>query len=580
MAEDRSEAAAATRSDGPDVLIIGAGPTGLTLAAQLRTFGVRLRIIERLLDRAHESRALAVQARSLEVMQSLGLADTLVARGNTSARVVIHLASGTRVDARLDDIGAMDTRFPYILFVSQAETEAVLGEHLAGAGVAVERGVELIGFQAGEDDVACTLRHGDGRLETVRTRYLVGCDGAHSTVRGGAAIPFEGGPYPQDFVLGDVEVDGTLEAGVVNAFGGRQGIALFFPLGRPTTWRLIGIEAERQDETSADTGTSPEPTPTSPAPTTSALSLGELEAVAQAASGQRLRLHDPAWLARFRLHHRQATQYRSGRVILAGDAAHIHSPVGAQGMNTGIQDAWNLGWKLALVTRGAADPALLDTYEAERWPVGRFLLRNTDRLFSGVVAVTRNRLATWLANRVLPRLLPWVMASRARRARLFRFVSQLGIRYRQSPLAVAGEPRLSRGARAGDRLPDAVLARDGQSTTLQRQTAGPHLHLLLCGMPDAWDEQRISALRERYSDLLAIHYLTRVTTPGSLADVRGEAFARLGVDATAQYLVRPDGYIGFRCGGTDLDALEHYIVQWCSVPRHKARSGSLASRSQ
>jgi 2-polyprenyl-6-methoxyphenol hydroxylase-like FAD-dependent oxidoreductase len=199
-----------------DVLIVGAGPTGLTLAARLRTFGVPFRIVDRLLDRTHESRALAVQARSLEVLQSLGLAESLVARGNPSSRLLLHLNPhdtvevrlGDTVEVRLGDSDRADTRYPFILFVSQAVTEQVLLDHLAASGVEVERGVELVAFAGGADGVSCRLRHGDGREERVRSRYLVGCDGAHSTVRKGAGISFEGDAYPQDFVLGDVEIDG------------------------------------------------------------------------------------------------------------------------------------------------------------------------------------------------------------------------------------------------------------------------------------------------------------------------------------------------------------------------------------
>lgn len=537
--------------DHLDALVVGAGPTGLTLAAQLHRFGARFRIVDRLRDRIHESRALGVHARSLEILDALGLAHELVSRGNPAMRIALHLDRGRTTIVRIDDIGIAGTRFPYILFVSQAETEAVLSEHLESAGVRIERGVELAAFSMGEEDVTCTLRHDDGRVEHVRALYLAGCDGAHSTVRKGAGIPFEGGAYPQDFVLGDVEADGPLEPGALNAFPARAGVALFLPLGRPTTWRLIGIEP-------------PALRPPTAGPATLDLSLPELQALADAATGGRVRLRDPAWLARFRLHHRQAATYRAGRAFLAGDAAHIHSPIGAQGMNTGIQDAWNLGWKLALVVRGRAAPGLLDTYDAERWPVGRFLLRFTDRLFAGVVAITRSRLGTRVRNVLLPPLLRWLMSSRRRRARLFRLVSQLGIRYRRSPLAVeAGTPPPDGAPRAGDRLPDATLVRDdGSTTTLHRETAGPAFHLLLCGPPDTWDEAHVVALRDRWADLLSVHHLTRDPAPGAIADHKGEAFACLGVRRVAQLLLRPDGHIGFRADDTDLAPVARYLEHW------------------
>ena len=259
-------------SDVLDVLIVGAGPTGLTLAAQLHTFGLRTRLVDRLLDRTRESRALVVQARSLEVFQSLGLADALVARGRTTARLQIHVDNRVAAEVRLGDIAAVDTQFPFLLFVSQAETEGVLGEHLASVGMTVERGVEWINFQAGEDGVTCTLRHSNGREELVRARYLVGCDGAHSTVRRGAGMPFHGDAYPQHFLLGDVEVDGPLERDTIHSFGAGQGFTIFFPLGRPRSWRMIGMEANVPSAADAEGSTGD-------------LSLEELQIVADRSTG-------------------------------------------------------------------------------------------------------------------------------------------------------------------------------------------------------------------------------------------------------------------------------------------------------
>ncbi len=536
--------------DELDVLIVGAGPTGLTLAAQLHTFGTRFRIIDRLLDRAHESRALAVQARSLEVLQSLGLGEALVARGRTSTRLMIHFDHHKAVKVQLGSIGAVDTRFPFILFVSQAETEAVLEEYLASSGVAVERGVELIDFQLNDGGVDCVLRHHYGQEEQVCASYLVGCDGAHSTVRRGAGIPFEGGQYPQDFVLGDVEIAGPLELDTVHSFPGEGGFAIFFPLGRPATWRVIAMQDKNKD---AEQDVS----------LPSELSLEELQAIIDRPTGGSLRLHDPAWLTRFHLHHRQAEHYRAGRIFLAGDAAHIHSPAGGQGMNTGIQDAWNLGWKLALVARGVADDRLLDSYEAERWPVGRFLLGFTDRLFDMVTRLTSaSALLRWFRRTVVLRILSGVVFSRWVRAHAFHIVSQLGIRYRKSPAVTECEPGFLAGPKAGDRLPDGQLTRNGRSAYLQQELAGPHLHLLLCGQLDAWDPEQVSALAAKYAGLLNIHYLTRGEIADALVDSTGKTLARLGVDDAGQYLVRPDGHVGFRCADRDLCMVMQYLEHW------------------
>jgi 2-polyprenyl-6-methoxyphenol hydroxylase-like FAD-dependent oxidoreductase len=532
-----------SHNDQADVLVVGAGPTGLTLAAQVHALGARVRIVDRQPDRVHESRALAVQPRTLEVLRGLGIAQTLVERGNDTSRLQMH--AGERVIAvRLFDVGLEDTAYPFLLFISQTETEAVLNEHLAEQGVRVERGVELLEFQAGQEAVLCTVRHRDEGTERLHARYLVGCDGAHSSVRQGAAIPFEGGAYPQTFVLGDLEVDGDLERDVGHAFLGAGGMLFFFPLGRPASWRMLGLRPPGGE----DVRDRPQPP------------LAELQAIADAFAGGKLRLRDPVWLTYFRLHHRHAARYRAGRVFLAGDAAHVHSPAGAQGMNTGIQEAWNLGWKLALVSRGIADEALLDTYETERRPIGRFVLRFTDR--AATIATSESPVVRLLRTQLVPRVAPLVLRSSKLRAYGFRTLAQLRIHYRDSPAVQEGEPALSRGPRAGDRLPDARIARNGPTGWLQDAVAAPSFHLLLCGPADGWDADHLTALQDSYNGLLAVHRLGRHAAPGALHDRDGQAFARLGVDRAAQYLVRPDGHIGFRSAGTELGGVTGYLAHW------------------
>jgi len=534
------------------VLIVGAGPTGLTLAAQLHALGAGVRIVDRQLDRVHESRALAVQPRTLEVLRTLGISQKLVARGNDAVQLRLHFGEQV-VPIRLFDVGLEDTAYPFLLFVSQAETEALLNEHLAEHGIEVERGVESVSVSRGEQEVTCTLRHRGGSTEQVRARYLVGCDGAHSSVRQHAGIPFEGGPYPHTFALGDLEVDGDLERDAAHAFIGAAGILLFFPLGRPATWRIAGIRptvpgAKEQGRE-----------PVEPA-------LADLQTIANAFTGGRLRLRDPVWLTYFRLHHRHATRYRAGRVFLAGDAAHIHSPAGAQGMNTGIQDAWNLGWKLALVLNGVADEALLDSYEAERRPVGRLVLRFSDRATR--IATSPGPLLRLLRTHVV-RLAPLALRSKRGRSLVYRTLSQLAIRYRHSPAVEEGQPAPRRGPKAGDRLPDARIACDGQTFWLQEALATPTFHLLLCGPPADWDGNHIAALQDRYAGLVVIHRLAREAAPTVLHDVDGQAYARLGVERAAQFLVRPDGYVGYRSGGPDLNGLDRYLAQW--LPGARAR---------
>ncbi|MBW8771196.1 MAG: FAD-dependent monooxygenase [Gemmatimonadetes bacterium] len=552
------------------VVIVGAGPTGLALAAQLASFGVPFRLIDKSLDRAHESRAVGVQARTLELLQPYDLADALIARGNSTASLRFHFENGGSAGFRLSDFGADDTRFPFILFVSQAETEALLGDHLAARGLAIERGVELLQYDADEDGVDVTLRHGDGTEERVRAPYLIGCDGAHSTVRKLAAIPFSGDAYEQRFMLGDVEADvipsersaardvrDLLQRDTLHAFPGRYGVALFFPLGRPATWRVIAMST-RTSPVSVSTEQGEDRRSLS-----TPLTLEELQSAIDDATGGGVRVHDPAWLAHFRLHHRQASHYRSGRVFLAGDAAHIHSPVGAQGMNTGMQDAWNLGWKLALVLRGAAHASLLDTYEAERWPVGHALLRGTDRIFGLFTrAMSSNAAVAWLRRVVLPRVVPLAIGGERLRTYAFRFVSEIGIAYRDSTLATEGTPALSAGPRAGERLPDAPVRVHGRDSTLQREVVGPHFTLLMAlrGARRAEDDLgRVARRRDFVRGRRLVSSPDGARAPEDLVDAGGVAFDRLGVRDSAVYLIRPDGYVAYRCAGTDLDGAGRWL---------------------
>ena len=538
-----------------DVLVVGAGPTGLALAAELAAFGVRARLIDRGLDRVHESRALAIQPRTLEVLAGLGVTDELIAGGNRAVQLRMHVP-GRVVTVPMFDLGLEDTAYPFLLFLSQAETERVLGESLAAAGVPVERGVELAGLSNAADAATATLRHRDGREEVVSARYVAGCDGGHSSVRRLAGISFEGSSYPQTFVLADTEADGV-EPGAAHVFASGAGMLFFFPLVTPATWRLLAMRPPA-DRTPPDTP----------------VVLDEVQALASTYTGGTVRLHDPVWMTNFRLHHRAAARYRAGRVFLAGDAAHVHSPAGAQGMNTGIQDAVNLGWKLAQILRGVTDPALLDTYEAERAPIGSMVLRFTDRAFT--IATSTQPIVRLARTRLAPVVIPLALRARIARGYAFRAVAQLDIRYRHSHLSLDGPNPPRTGPKAGDRLPDASIAHHGQPGRLHRALAPAGWHLLLCGPPDAWPAQTLTELQERHPSLVTVRHLTMQNTPGALHDPDGQALRRLGLTAahTAQYLVRPDGHVGYRAGGTDTAQLARYLGRW--LPSSQANTSQSA----
>jgi 2-polyprenyl-6-methoxyphenol hydroxylase-like FAD-dependent oxidoreductase len=531
------------QTDAVDVLVVGAGPTGLTLAAELAALGVRLRVIDRARDRVHESRALAIQPRTLEVLAGLGITDQLVETGNKAVRMHVH-AGRRDTSVPLFDLGLADTAYPFLLFLSQAETERIIGSQLAKMGVVIERGLELVGLQPDEEAVTAQLRHVDGREEQISARYVVGADGAHSTVREVSGIGFEGSSYPQTFVLADSEADGV-SSDAAHAFLSDRGMLFFFPLGSPASWRLLVMRP-----------------PGDPTPPDAPVTLDDVQALSDSYTGGTVRLHDPIWITNFRLHHRAASHYRAGRIFLAGDAAHIHSPAGAQGMNTGIQDAVNLAWKLAYTVRGYANPAILDTYEPERAPVGRMVLRFTDRAFT--IATSRNRFVRFARTRIAPLMIPLALRPKISRSYAFRTLSQLAIRYRASPLSLNGPGSPRGGPLAGDRLPDGPVLCDGQRSTLHAAIATPGWHLLRCGPSDAWSAAELASIRDPYTRLVTVHHLSATDGLGTLHDVDGRLLRRLGVRSgdSAQYLVRPDGHIAYRSGASDDDGLIRYLHRW------------------
>jgi 2-polyprenyl-6-methoxyphenol hydroxylase-like FAD-dependent oxidoreductase len=514
-----------------EVLVVGAGPTGLALAAHLHAHGARVRIIERRLE-GRSSRAFVMHARTLEALAPLGIADTLVARGDTSARARIR--AGTRT-AEVDLVGPSieDTAYPFLLTIPQSIVEVELERHLDRIGVTVERGVELTALDQTGDSVRCTLRGPNGGERHVEVPYVVGCDGAESTVRQQAGVPFPSRPYRSTLLLADLDVDGALEPGTVHGFVGGPGILFLFPGPGRSPWRLLTVGGD--DRTPG---------------------LTDLQAIADEFTGGSLRLRDLSWGDTVRLRRGQATEYRRGRVLLAGDAAHVHSPAAAQGMNTGIQDAANLGWKLALAGSGVSAERLLSSYQIERWPVARLVRHLTDLAFmaeaSGLPPLT------WLRAHAAPVLLP-LAGGRQLPPPVFRLLGGLSIRYRYSTLVCEGTPRLRTGPRAGDRFGDAEVRHDGVQRRLHELLRPPGHHLLVCGRIDAFDPPAVAALRRASAVALHVRRLTATPGAGAIEDPGGTLLRRLGVRDTAAYLIRPDGYVGYRSAGTDLAGLPGYL---------------------
>jgi 2-polyprenyl-6-methoxyphenol hydroxylase-like FAD-dependent oxidoreductase len=481
---------------GSPVLVVGAGPVGLTAAAELARYGVPVRIIDKSPEATETSKALVVWSRTLELMDRMGCTDAFLTAGVHAKGAAMH-HGGTVLGRTTFD--AIPSRYNFACMVPQSDTERLLTEHLGRFGVVIERRVELLGFTQADGSVTCRLQHPDGRIEELDTPWLVGCDGAHSTVRHGLDLQFDGYMMDDDWILADVRLEGpgTPPADEIGVFFHDDGPFVIFPMpaGRARVIATVGKADGQQSR--------PEPT------------LGEVQALIDARTGGGFQATDPVWLSGFRINERKVKRYRDGRVLLAGDAAHVHSPAGGQGMNTGMQDAINLAWKLALVTRGRASPSLLDTYSSERTAIGDLVLRNAARLTD--MATLSNPAAQLLRNAAVHVMLGFD----AVKHRMAEAMSETDIAYPKSALSV--------GPHAGARL-------DPGSYGGLPPGAGAEPRFVMY-TDDREDGRTLAA---RYPDLLADE-------------------PRPALDGVALTLVRPDGYLGFVARRNDWDGAARYL---------------------
>jgi 2-polyprenyl-6-methoxyphenol hydroxylase-like FAD-dependent oxidoreductase len=484
-----------------DILIVGAGPTGLVLALWLTTLGVRVRIFDKTAEPGTTSRALAVQARTLEFYSQLGIADAVVERGRKA--VAAHLWASGKDVARLvfGDMGVGLSPFPYPLIFAQDEHERLLVSRLAAAGVEVARQMEFVGFEETEGHILAHLKRSDGTSETCRAAYIAGCDGAHSPTREALKLPFRGGEYSHVFYVADVEGGGSVMNGEVHVGLDNTDFLAVFPLKEEGRARLVGTlrdEAEQKRE-----------------------SLTWNDVRTSVLQWMRIDVKRVNWFSTYRVHHRVAEHFRQGRAFLLGDAAHIHSPVGGQGMNTGIGDAVNLAWKLAAVLQGNAAASLLDSYEPERIAFARRLVATTDRAFTGVTS--SSEFARLVRLHIVPLVLPLLFHFPSFRRFLFRTVSQTAVNYRESSLS---EGRAG-SVHGGDRLPWVAGQPDGGDlgnfTPLKSLAWQVHVY------GDATAEIK-AACQERKLPLHIFPWSSETK--------------HAGLRRSAAYLVRPDGYIG------------------------------------
>jgi 3-(3-hydroxy-phenyl)propionate hydroxylase len=563
------------------VLIVGAGPTGLAAAISLARAHVPVRIIDRAPQPAPHSRAIGIQARTLELLEQHRVVEPFLEAGHRLRAVNLY-SNGHRL-ARLD-FDPLQTRYPYLLCLDQTLTERILTDHLASFGVEIGRGIELVALAQGAARAQVSLRHADGREETANASFVVAADGAHSTVRHLLGLSFSGKTFEQTFMLGDLHADSDLSDDEFHIFASGAGLAAVLPMGG-------GRHRFIADNPAGDPDGAPPPALAAAHKEGTALAetldagppLSRLRAAAQRRIHRPLELAGLEWSSYFRLQSRMVEKLRAQRVFLAGDAGHVHSPAGAQGMNTGIQEAFNLGWKLARVLSGGATESLLDTYQTERHPIERDVLRQTN--FITQLAEAERGPLKLLRERAMPVLAAFGPLRDA--ARLM--VSELSIQYRRSPLTL--ERLLDGGPRAGERAPDALVrVIDGPLGRAPGTGRIYDLHdpaffslFLLVALPgdgngrfggvgvpvpepipaDAEVDQLVSMLEAMLPGAVRIWRVTDALSDGGPSLT--EAYGRT---RPAFYLLRPDGYVCARGRPAfDAGALLRHCETWFAASR-------------
>jgi 2-polyprenyl-6-methoxyphenol hydroxylase-like FAD-dependent oxidoreductase len=499
--------------DQPKVLIVGAGPTGLVLALWLTKAGIPLRIIDKSVGPGTTSRATIIHARNLEFYHQLGIDQTAISGGLEMTTINLWIRGKRTVSFTLGDFGLDISPYPYVLIFPQDKQEQMLVSELEKLGVHVERNTELVSFETTDEGIKARLQK-DGLSEFYTANYLAGCDGAHSTVRKEMGVGFEGGTYSNTFYVADIKADGAAANGEMHAALDEADFMIIFPMKGETNVRLVGSLGHSQEKTTE---------------------LKWEDVNKDILARMKMNVEKLNWFSSYRVHHRVATSFRQKNVFLLGDAAHVHSPVGGQGMNTGIGDAVNLAWKLAAVIKAEANESLFNSYEIERIPFARKLVKTTDRAFSFVSA------DGWLARKERLHFVPFIAGILFRfrfiKRFLFRTVSQTAIKYPQSFLSAgkAGE------IRGGDRLPwiNSNTGNCGNFEPLNSRQWQVHCYGTISpGLEPLFTEKNIP------------FYIFKWT------DEAGKA----GYLQNAIYIIRPDGYVGLADPKAEVHTISEYLI--------------------
>lgn len=511
-----------------DVLIVGAGPTGLSVAIQLMRYDVNFIIVDQNEGVTELSKALVVHARTLEIYDQFGLAQPAIAEGERVQKAVFMNRGKVSLQLNLSDLGGQLSPFPFLLMLEQSKTERLLYEHLQHHGKNVQWQTELKHLTQDTDGVRAVCKTANGETQTIEARYLVGCDGAGSPTRHLLDIPFEGSTNPRLFYVADVEMDIEMEVQTnMSALYGSYGwdaFVLLFPMQGEKRWRLIGNVPEYNDQVGQE------------------VSFDEIETKVKRWVQRPLEITAVHWFSTYKVHTRRAKTFSSGRCFLAGDAAHTHTPAGGQGMNTGIQDAYNLAWKIAWVLKGYAGDSLLESYHEERSAVAKRLLQTTDRVFD--VQAGTQWYFRFLRDKIFPTLAGFVMKFSMAKDFLFPLVSQIGLNYRQSFLSQS-QPDKKFKVKAGDRMPYFLV--DG--VNMYDKLRHPKFHLVIFSNEEHDYEDLELELGKEYNDLIDLNVIP--------LDPR--VVEIFGTNQPFKVLLRPDNYIGLLSIDLFLNDLKSYF---------------------
>jgi 2-polyprenyl-6-methoxyphenol hydroxylase-like FAD-dependent oxidoreductase len=507
-----------------DVLIVGAGPTGLALALQLIRYGIDFLIIDQRDGITPYSKAIGVQARTLEIYQQIDLADRLVDQGLIAKGVRLLEGGEAKAEVPLSELGEGKSPFPYLLIVEQSKHEHLLYDFIRAQGHHVRWETTLSDFSQDGAGITGTLINAGGEKQMVQAQYLVACDGAKSSVRHGLGLTFQGSTLERLFYVADVQLKWDFPHDMLTACLAKDRSTAFFPMPGEDRYRIVGVFPEDTDKTEGQ------------------IPYDEIEKQIREDSQVELDIYQVNWFSTYKVHSRRVNQFSVGRCFLAGDAAHIHSPAGAQGMNTGIQDGYNLAWKLALVLRGEASPRILDSYNEERVEVAERLLETTDRMFD--LLVNPDWLLSFVRRQIFPRVASFLVGLESVNQFIFPLISQTGISYHGHSLGAGAEGGL--GVRAGDRMPYFVIDGKGIYDWLH----APKFHFLTFTNNLEPGELVNEAIQNEFGS--QVEY--------QVFPLRRRVAEIFGARKPFSVLLRPDNYIGFVSSGDPLSELRAYFT--------------------